>query len=275
MGVYTTMRMVGFAGGPLMGGALYEAYGFNATFMAGAGAIAIGFVLVQLTVHESPAMVVRQKTTASRGFDAQILSVAILGLGLATMVMTASFSMMTTLETQFNRRLHEDAFTFSIAFSALMLTRLIFQIPLGHLSDHVGRKPPIIAGLLLMAPATALLGFVGSPLQLILLRLLQGVAAAAIAAPVFALTADLSTVGREARQMSVITSAFGLGIAVGPLLAGVLAVHSFELPFVVGGAFSLVAAMLVYILVPETVRPPADRIEGSHRVDDAAGRPER
>ena len=93
---------------------------------------------------------------------------AILGLGLATMIMTASFSMMTTLETQFNQRLHEDAFTFSIAFSALMVTRLIFQIPLGYLSDHVGRKPPIILGLLLMAPATALLGFVGSSLQLIL-----------------------------------------------------------------------------------------------------------
>ena len=82
---------------------------------------------------------------------------------------------------------------------------------------------------------------------------MQGLAGAAIAAPVFALTADLSSAGREARQMSVITSAFGLGIALGPLLAGLLAVWSFELPFVVVGVLSLVAATAVHFLVPETV----------------------
>lgn len=138
MGVYTTMRMAGFAGGPLLGGALFDAYGFDITFYVGAGAILIGFVLVQLAVKEPPP-VVRQ----------------------------------------------------------------------------------------------------------------QG--AAAIAAPAFALTADLSSAGREARQMSVVTSAFGLGIALGPLLARLLAVWSFALPFVVVGILSLVAATAVHFLVPETV----------------------
>jgi len=34
----------------------------------------------------------------------------------------------------------------------------MFQVPLGRLSDRFGRKPPIILGLILMAPATARLG---------------------------------------------------------------------------------------------------------------------
>ena len=39
MGVYTTSRMVGFAIGPLIGGILYDAYGFDPAFYAGTGFI--------------------------------------------------------------------------------------------------------------------------------------------------------------------------------------------------------------------------------------------
>ncbi len=53
--------------------------------------------------------------------------------------------------------------------------------------------------------------------------------------------------------MSIITMGFGLGIALGPLIAGVLAVYFFELPFLVGGVLSLVGAWIVHHYVPETV----------------------
>ncbi|MEJ2721235.1 MAG: MFS transporter, partial [bacterium] len=145
------------------------------------------------------------------------------------------------------------AFAFSVAFSALMVTRLMSQIPVGHLSDHIGRKPLIIIGLLLMAPTTALLGYVTTTFQLTGLRLIQGLASAGIAAPSFALAADLSKVGGEGRQMSIVTMGFGLGIAAGPLIAGVLAVVSFELPFLIGGGLSVVAAWIVHRYVPETI----------------------
>ena len=58
--------------------------------------------------------------------------------------------------------------------------------------------------------------------------------------------------------MSVITTGFFGGLAVGPLLAGGLAVVQFELPFLVGGVMSLVGAWVVYRYVPESVqRAPA------------------
>jgi MFS family permease len=181
------------------------------------------------------------------------LTAGIVGLGLATFVMASSFSMMTTLEAQFNARLQQTAIGFSIAFSALMVSRLIFHIPLGRLSDHIGRKPLIIGGLLLMAPATILLGLAGTTLQLTGVRLFQGLASAGIAAPAFALAADLSQAGGEGRQMSIITMGFGLGLALGPLLAGVLVLAFFELPFLVGGLLSVVGAWIVYRFVPETI----------------------
>ncbi len=166
---------------------------------------------------------------------------------------------MSALENQFNARLNMNAFLFSIAFSALLFSRIFTQVPLGRLSDRIGRKPIIIAGLVLLGPATALLGYASSVTLLIILRLFQGIGSAAVAAPAFAVAADLAQAGGEGRQMSIITMGFGLGIALGPLLAGVLAVYSFVLPFIIGGILSLLGAWVVYRYVPETV----DRAEKS------------
>jgi MFS family permease len=254
MGIYTTMRMVGFAVGPLLGGALHDRFGFSATFFAGAGFILLGTVLVQLWVHEVLADTSDKKDRSFRIVDRDLLTPGIVGLGIATFVMASAFSMMTTLENEFNARLNATAFMFSIAFSALMVSRLIFQIPLGRLSDRIGRKPLIIVGLILMAPVTALLGLSTSIIELTGLRLGQGLASAAVAAPAFALAADLSSAGGEGRQMSIVTMGFGLGIALGPLAAGILATAFFELPFLAGGLVSLIGAWIVLRYVPETVK---------------------
>lgn len=253
MGFYTTLRIVGFAAGPLIGGFLHVRYGFNAAFLAGTGFVLLGMIFVQIWVHEEqPESAV--PTFRGLGLFGNVLSGGIVGLGTATFIMAATFTMMSTLEVQFNERLHQTAFAFSVAFSALMVTRLLFQIPLGNLSDRIGRKPLIVIGLLLLAPTTALHGEVTSTFQLTGLRLIQGLASACIAAPTFALAADLARAGSEGRQMSIVTMSFGLGIATGPLIAGILAVISFELPFLIGGGLSLIAAWVVYRFVPESVR---------------------
>jgi MFS family permease len=255
MGFYTTLRIVGFAVGPLIGGYLHVHYGFNAAFLAGTGFVVMGMLFVQIWVREeNSAAAAPTRFRASALFDRNILSGGIIGLGTATFIMAAAFTMMSTLEVQFNERLNQTAFAFSVAFSALMVTRLLSQIPLGRLSDRIGRKPLIVTGLLLMAPTTALLGEVTTTFQLTGLRLIQGLASACIAAPSFALAADLAKAGSEGRQMSIVTMSFGLGIATGPLIAGVLAVVSFELPFLIGGGLSLIAAWIVYRFVPESVR---------------------
>jgi MFS family permease len=254
MGIYSTMRMVGFAIGPLAGGVLFDCYGFNAAFVVGSCFILLGILLVQVWVRESRTQIMQvEKKPAFKIFDVSLLNKGIVGTGFATFIMAADFSMISALENEFNARLDQTALGFGIAFSALIASRLIFQIPLGRWSDRIGRRPLIIAGLILMAPATLLLGYVVSTSQFTGLRIVQGVASAAIAAPAFALAADLSKKGGEGRQMSLITMGFGLGIAIGPLLTGILAVQSFVLPFIILSILTLVGVYIVYRYVPETI----------------------
>jgi MFS family permease len=291
MGVYTTFRMVGFASGPLLGGLLHVYVGFNAAFVAGACFLVVALLLVQFTVREAPVSAMgtvggmkegsgdgrpsvltergnpevsengvvgvssgREALEDRGGFRAP--STTTLSLMASTIVMACSLSMIAALENEFNARLSQTALGFGIAFSALTVARLIVQIPVGRLSDRIGRKGLIVGGLLALAPLTVLFAYVGTTLQLVNLRLLQGVATAFIAAPAFALAADLARKGGEGKEMSFLTMGFGLGMGVGPLIAGFLGGYlGFAAPFYVVGFLSLLAAGLVASWARESVGP--------------------
>ncbi len=264
MGVYSAMRMLGLAIGPLIGGFLQVRFGFSVTFIVGAGCVALAVLFVQLWVSEpaAGAAASRRSELQHSGepgfFDRRIWSAGVVGSGVAMLAMASAFTLVATLEKQFDRMLGIDAFLFAIAFSSSTFSRLILQVPLGWLSDRAGRRPLIIAGLLLLAPATALQGWVTALWQLVGLRILLGIASASVAAPAFALAADAARSGGQGKQMSITTLGFSVGMAIGPLLAGFLVLDFFALPFLVGAALCLAAAWIVYRFTPETVRltPP-------------------
>lgn len=252
MGVFSTFRVVGFSIGPILGGFLQTKFGFNSAFYAGAGFIFAAIIFVQIWVKEVRGEVPDSKKRDFKIFDFSLLNPGILSTAAATFLMASAFSMVTTLENEFNSRLDITAVGFGIAFSTLMIGRLIFQVPIGHFSDKIGRRPLIIIGLLAMGAATIFLGETNTLKELIIVRLIQGIATAGIAAPAFAVAADLAKSGGEGRQMSIVTMGFGLGISFGPLMAGLLAGFFFELPFLVIGILTMAGAWLVYKYMPET-----------------------
>ncbi len=252
MGVFSSFRMIGFAVGPLLGGYLQVYFGFDAAFYTGAALILLSLLLVQWWVDEVKIAPEESKARFSI-FDKSLYNTGIVSGALAVFVTACCFAMVTTLENAFNARLDMTAIGFSIAFSTLIIGRLIFQVPLGYFSDQYGRRPFILSGLVLMAVSTILLGEVQTMTQMIILRLVQGIASAGVVAPVFALAADLSKSGGEGRQLSIVTMGLGLGIAVGPLLAGILAVFFFALPFIVIGLLTLAGTVAVYKYMPESV----------------------
>jgi MFS family permease len=257
MGFYSTLRLIGFAIGPLLGGWLHLRFGFTTAFYVGAGVTLLGSAAVQIWVKDPPREAVEEVPArpSPAVFDPEIWNKSIITLGAAMLMMASAYSMMSALENEFNARLQQTALGFGVAFSALTVSRMIVQTPLGYLSDKIGRKPLIVAGLILMAPATVWLGLVGSTLELTAARALQGITSAAVSSPAFALVGDLAAKEGEGRQMSIITTGFFLGIAIGPLIAGFMSQIAFYLPFLIGGVMLLLGAGIVQLFVPETHHP--------------------
>ena len=90
MGVYTTMRVVGFGIGPLIGAVLQVHWGFPAAFYAGAGFIFIAILLVHYWVRISRRSRRRARSRRFRIIDRGLLTPGILGAALATFVMACT-----------------------------------------------------------------------------------------------------------------------------------------------------------------------------------------
>lgn len=263
IGIFTTMRMTGLGIGPLIGGFIQVNFGFDAAFIAAGAFVLLSVVLVFMWVDELPGDVSKESSLPFRIFDRKTFDAGIVWLAFATLLMNNAHNIVNPLENEFNARLNQTALGFGAAMSAFVIGNLLFQVPIGWLSDRIGRKPVIISGLIVMGLATALLGEVRSTLQFTCLRLLQGVAAAATSSPILTLTADSSSIGSEGRRLSIVNTGFGIGMMTGPLFAGGLAVFFFQLPFFVGGLLVLLSAWIVYKYVPETMHRKATGIIGS------------
>ena len=118
-----------------------------------------------------------------------------------------------------------DGFTPTLAGLAIGiygLTQAMFQIPLGMLSDHIGRKPVIIAGLIIFAIGSIVAAMADSITGVIVGRALQG--AGAIASAIMALAADLTREEHRIKVMASIGMSIGLSFALamvfGPMLHG-------------------------------------------------------
>ena len=144
-----------------------------------------------------------------------------------------------------------------LAVGAYGLTQAGFQIPLGALSDRIGRIPVIVGGLAIFAAGSVVAGMSESIYGIIAGRLLQG--AGAISATLSALITDATREDVRTRSMAV----FGVGIGASfmvAMVAGPLIAASFGVPslFWVAAALALVAALLLRLL-PHIPKPEARR----------------
>ena len=145
-----------------------------------------------------------------------------------------------------------------LAIGAYGLTQALFQIPLGMLSDRIGRKPVIIGGLCVFALGSVLAAMSDSIGGVIAGRALQG--AGAIAAAVMALAADLTRESQRTKVMAVIGlsigASFSFALVAGPLFHEWIGVRGI---FWLTSALALAAVGLLVAVVPNPVRTRLQR----------------
>jgi len=263
MGVYNSFRLIGFGAGPLLASALLElgpftlpgggeVTGFEATFGVAAGTAFLGTALVGLLVQDPDDTAPAPRKLALRIWDREEGGLdTIFALGLATLVMASCIALLSAIEPEVNARLDQGPVLFAIEFVALIAALAAIQPFVGRASDKYGRKPFILVGLVALIPTTLMQGWVEAPWQMIAVRVLQGGAGALVFAPALALAGDHTAQGQSGAQLSVLTVAFGLGIASGQLIAGFFVQYAFDLPFVVGGLLAAAGAALVLTQVDE------------------------
>nr|WP_206536669.1 MFS transporter [Halococcus thailandensis] len=267
MGIFNTFRFIGFAAGPILagsvvnGGPYYVAgiamTGFEAAFYIAALGALIGAILIMLFVEDPDAEEQDAEAGSDLGFaifdhDHDTLIDPVFALGLALLTVAIGIAMIEPLQTDINNHLNQGAQLFSIEFSSFIVAQVFLQTPIGAASDRYGRKPFILGGLIVLIPAMLAQGLVTTPLGMIVTRLIQGAAAATAFAPGFALAGDIADTGNSGTTFSVLTMAFTLGTAIGPLIAGYLISFGYVVPFAFGAVLSGLGAFLVYSQVEET-----------------------
>jgi MFS family permease len=147
----------------------------------------------------------------------------------------------------------DDLTLVGIALGAYGLTQAVLQIPFGMASDRWGRKPLIVAGLIIFAAGSFLAASAQDIWTAIAGRALQG--AGAISAVVLALAADLTREGHRTKVMAMIGATIGFAFALSLVVAPVL-YRSIGMDGLFGltGALSLAAIGVVMVLVPDV--PP-------------------
>lgn len=141
--------------------------------------------------------------------------------------------------------------TFGVLLALYDLAEVILKPIFGSLSDRIGAKPVIIAGLAAFALAS-LIGTLGTtPLIIGIARLGQGAAASAFSPASSAAVARLSGPGGAGRYFGKYGSWKGLGYVLGPLLgAGLIWIGGFPALFLTMAIISTAAALWVGISMP-------------------------
>jgi predicted MFS family arabinose efflux permease len=150
---------------------------------------------------------------------------------------------------------------FGIVVSAFSLMQFLATAFLGRLSDRTGRRPILLATMLINTVGYVLFAFAGSYALLLLSRVICGFAGGNISVAQ-AYIADVTSPAERSRGMGTIGAAFGLGFIVGPALGGLA--HHYAGP-AAPGLLAAGLSLLNFALAWEILRESLAHEHRTHR----------
>jgi DHA1 family multidrug resistance protein-like MFS transporter len=164
----------------------------------------------------------------------------------------------------FGRRLGASTVEVGLINAGFMLSAALLALPLGLLSDRLGRKRLIVAGMGISCLTSLLLPAAGTPVHLGLIYLFAGVGLACFSPAMMSHVGDVSPPHFLGRAYGWYTSALYLGMAMGPGIGGAVAVAGFGTAFAVS-AMVIGAGFLAATRLPPS-SPAAPRVAAAGRL---------
>ena len=143
--------------------------------------------------------------------------------------------------------------TIGLLAAVYSLFQLLSAPILGELSDKFGRRPILLFSIGGTALSFGLLGIANSIPLLFLARIIDGASGGNISTAQ-AYIADITSKDNRTQGMGVMMAAFSLGFILGPAAGGLLSVYGYAVPAFAAGAVALVATILTYFFLPESIK---------------------
>ena len=149
-------------------------------------------------------------------------------------------------------KLGGSATVVGLLISAFSVAQLAAAPAWGRFSDRYGRRPAILAGLVITAAAYGVFAFAGSVAALLLSRIVQGLGGGTIGV-VQAYVADASPPETRTKSLGWLSAVTSLGAVAGPPLASLLVkLGGREAPGLAAGALSLLVAAFAWRFLRES-----------------------
>jgi MFS transporter, DHA1 family, multidrug resistance protein len=270
LGILQVSVFVGASCGPLGGGLVADAFGYQAAFFVAAGLLIIGAVVVNNLVRES--FTGPSNTTPRQSVWAEGRS--LLGIGLFPLLLAVIFLIQfgnTTLNpvaSLFIVSLTEGgnvATSVGLVMAATGAASAVSAFAIGRLGDRVGHKPVLLVSLAGAALSYFPQSMVQQVWQLLLLRMLLGAFLGGLMPSANALVAGIIPRERRGAAFGLTSSAMALSQAGGPVFgAGVATLWGLRAVFVTTGIiYSLAFLWAGLSLRTRAVSPPPEKTAGT------------
>lgn len=198
---------------------------------------------------------------------AGVAAARVAGLEIAVMFMGAT--LVSPLYVRYQREFGFSEVTLTLVYAAYVIGNLSALLIFGRLSDQIGRRRTNLPAIALAGVATLVFLCATATPWLFIGRMLSGLAIGVAAAAATAWVAELMPGEDKSRASALATTANLIGIAIGPLLGGLLAQYA---PAPLRTSYVVYLALIIWVAwrvssLPETVRQPVARVR------DASFRP--
>lgn len=144
-----------------------------------------------------------------------------------------------------------------LLMASYAVMQFIFSPIWGSVSDRIGRKPVLMIGVFGFMLTQLVFGFATELWMLFAARILAGILSSATLPTAMAYIGDSTTERDRGGGMGIIGASMGVGMVIGPGIAGWMATYSLAAPFFFAAGLSIVSLVLIFMLLPESL--PAEK----------------